>query len=231
MLRTSISPEINALGAVMIVITIALPLVGGFMIHAGSAEFDKKKRTAWCRSATNGGMMDLGDGKRYQRLLEAYESGDVDRRTLLKIIGGMAAAVGVVGLPGRGLQPQRARRGRQHPLRRLGQHRLGSLPQFRFPAVHREDRHQGGRGRVRRAPSEFLSLVKAARPGDYNIFLVSGVYDYARFCKAGFGEAINEANTSEPSTGPAGDPRGLPARSPRASSMRCRSTTASPACL
>jgi spermidine/putrescine transport system permease protein len=33
MLRTSISPEINALGAVMIVITIALPLIGGFMIR------------------------------------------------------------------------------------------------------------------------------------------------------------------------------------------------------
>ncbi|TXH34154.1 MAG: ABC transporter permease [Rhodospirillaceae bacterium] len=33
MLRTSISPEINALGAVMIVITVALPLVGGFVVR------------------------------------------------------------------------------------------------------------------------------------------------------------------------------------------------------
>jgi len=33
MLRTSISPEINALGAVMIVITIALPLIGGFVVR------------------------------------------------------------------------------------------------------------------------------------------------------------------------------------------------------
>ncbi|MET1025963.1 MAG: ABC transporter permease [Dongiaceae bacterium] len=33
MLRTSISPEINALGAVMIAITIALPLIAGFIIR------------------------------------------------------------------------------------------------------------------------------------------------------------------------------------------------------
>ena len=33
MLRTSISPEINALGAVMIVITVALPLLGGYMVR------------------------------------------------------------------------------------------------------------------------------------------------------------------------------------------------------
>src|SRR5260221_3142655 len=33
MLRTSVSPEINALGAVMIVITIALPLVGGYVVR------------------------------------------------------------------------------------------------------------------------------------------------------------------------------------------------------
>lgn len=33
MLRTSVSPEINALGAVMIVITIALPLIAGYMVR------------------------------------------------------------------------------------------------------------------------------------------------------------------------------------------------------
>jgi spermidine/putrescine transport system permease protein len=33
MLRTSISPEINALGTVMIVITVALPLLGGLLVR------------------------------------------------------------------------------------------------------------------------------------------------------------------------------------------------------
>ena len=37
-------------------------------------------------------------------------------------------------------------------------------------------------------------LVKAAQPGDYNVFLVSGVYDYYRFIKAGYGSSINEKN-------------------------------------
>ena len=37
--------------------------------------------------------------------------------------------------------------------------------------------------------------MKQAQPGDYNIFLVSGgLCDYYRFCKAGFGDVINEAN-------------------------------------
>ena len=35
--------------------------------------------------------MKFGDDKKYERLLEAYESGDIDRRSLLRIIGGMAA--------------------------------------------------------------------------------------------------------------------------------------------
>ncbi len=60
---------------------------------------------------------------------------------------------------------------------------------------------------------EFLSLVKAAQPGDYNVFLVSGVYDYARFCKAGFGDAINEANIPNLAKCSAGDPEAFRSRS------------------
>jgi spermidine/putrescine transport system permease protein len=33
MLRTSISPEINALGTVMIILTILLPLIGGYVVR------------------------------------------------------------------------------------------------------------------------------------------------------------------------------------------------------
>jgi spermidine/putrescine transport system substrate-binding protein len=139
------------------------------------------------------GMMDLGDSKKYQRLLEAYESGDVDRRTLLKIIGGMAAAVGVVGLPVAGFS--RSALAAVESIRFDGWGGIVSeaFHNYAFPPFTEKTGIKVVEGEFGDT-EEFLSLVKAAQPGDYNIFLVSGVYDYARFCKAGFGEAINEAN-------------------------------------
>ena len=137
--------------------------------------------------------MDLGDSKKYQRLLEAYESGDVDRRSLLKIIGGMAAALGVVGLPVAGLS--RSALAAVESIRFDGWGGIVSeaFHNFAFPPFTEKTGIKVVEGEFGDT-EEFLSLVKAAQPGDYNIFLVSGVYDYARFCKAGFGEAINEAN-------------------------------------
>ncbi|WP_459851595.1 extracellular solute-binding protein [Dongia sp. agr-C8] len=138
-------------------------------------------------------MMDLGDSKKYQRLLDAYESGDVDRRTLLKIIGGMAAAVGVVGLPVAGFS--RSALAAVESIRFDGWGGIVSeaFHNYAFPPFTEKTGIKVVEGEFGDT-EEFLSLVKAAQPGDYNIFLVSGVYDYARFCKAGFGEAINEAN-------------------------------------
>jgi len=137
--------------------------------------------------------MDLGDSKKYQRLLEAYESGDVDRRSLLKIIGGMAAAVGVVGLPVAGFS--RSALAAVESIRFDGWGGIVSeaFHNYAFPPFTEKTGIKVVEGEFGDT-EEFLSLVKAAQPGDYNIFLVSGVYDYARFCKAGFGEAINEAN-------------------------------------
>jgi spermidine/putrescine transport system permease protein len=40
MLKTSISPEVNALGTVMIVMTVGIPLIGGILIQL----FTKLKR-------------------------------------------------------------------------------------------------------------------------------------------------------------------------------------------
>ena len=44
-------------------------------------------------------MKKFTDQKRYERLLAAVQSGDIDRRSLLRIIGATAAAVGVTGGP------------------------------------------------------------------------------------------------------------------------------------
>jgi len=137
--------------------------------------------------------MKFGDDKKYERLLAAYESGDIDRRSLMRIIGGMAAAVGVVGLP----------------LAKYSRNAMAAAQSIRFDGwggIVSEAFHnnafppftaktgtkvvEGEFGDT----DEFLSLVKAAQPGDYNVFLVSGVYDYYRFIQAGFGSAINEKN-------------------------------------
>src|SRR6185369_9145120 len=140
-----------------------------------------------------GKTMKFGDDKKYERLLEAFESGDIDRRSLLHIIGGMAAAVGVVGLPLAGYSRQALAAG----VDKVRFDGWGGIVSEAFHNNFPDFTTKTGLKVVEGEfddTDEFLSLVKAAQPGDYNIFLVSGVYDYARFCKAGFGDFINEAN-------------------------------------
>ncbi len=62
---------------------------------------------------------------------------------------------------------------------------------------------------------EFLTQVKASQPGEYNIFLVSGVYDYARFNKAQFGAFDQRGEHPEPAEDPAGDAGSVPQRKRR----------------
>jgi len=138
--------------------------------------------------------MKLNDPKRYERLLAAYESGDVDRRTLLRIVGAAAAAVGVIG----------------GPLTVLGRRALAAGPDSirfdgwggivseafhnnAFPAFTEKTGIKVVEGEFGDT-DEYMALVKAAQPGDYNVFLVSGVYDYYRFVKMGFADFLNEAN-------------------------------------
>lgn len=139
-------------------------------------------------------MKKLTDPKRYERLLEAVHNGDIDRRSLLRIIGATAAAVGVIGGP-LNLLSRKAMAESVDSIRFDGWGGIVSeaFHNFAFPPFTEKTGIKVTEGEFGDT-EEFLSLVKAAQPGDYNIFLVSGVYDYARFCKAGFGDVINEAN-------------------------------------
>ena len=138
--------------------------------------------------------MKLGDYKKYERLLEAYENRDIDRRSLMKIIGAMAAAVGVVGGPLTGLS-RKAMAANPESIRFDGWGGIVSeaFHNYAFPPFTEKTGIKVSEGEFGDT-EEFLALVKAAQPGDYNLFLVSGVYDYARFTKAGFGDFVNEAN-------------------------------------
>lgn len=126
---------------------------------------------------------------RYERLLERYGNGDLDRRSFLGLIGAAGLAYGV-----------------QTPFARQA---LAAVNEVRFDGwggvvseafrkyafdpytaktgVPVVDGTFGG-------GDEYLSRVKASQPGEYNIAHLSGVFDYARYANLGFASELNEAN-------------------------------------
>ena len=137
--------------------------------------------------------MKFGDDKKYERLLEAVGNGDVSRRQLMAFLGVAAAAVGVTGGPFKGLTREALAAVEQVRFDGWGGIVSEAFHNFAFPPFTEKTGIKVVEGEFGDT-DEFLTLVKAAQPGEYNIFLVSGVYDYARFNKAGFGSWINEAN-------------------------------------
>lgn len=137
--------------------------------------------------------MKFGDDKKYERLLEAVGNGDISRRQLMGFLGVAAAAVGVVGGPFKGLTREALAAVEQVRFDGWGGIVSEAFHNFAFPPFTERTGIKVVEGEFGDT-DEFLTLVKAAQPGEYNIFLVSGVYDYARFNKAGFGAWINESN-------------------------------------
>ncbi|WP_119304642.1 extracellular solute-binding protein [Dongia deserti] len=137
--------------------------------------------------------MRFGDDKKYERLLEACGNGDISRRQLMGFLTVAAAAVGVVGGPFRGLTREALAAVEQVRFDGWGGIVSEAFRNNAFPAFTKKTGIKVVEGEFGDT-DEFLTQVKASQPGEYNIFLVSGVYDYARFNKAGFGAWINEAN-------------------------------------
>lgn len=139
-------------------------------------------------------MKKLTDQKRYERLLAAVQAGDIDRRSLLRIIGATAAAVGVTGGP-LGLLRRQAFAEGVESIRFDGWGGIVSeaFHNNAFPQYTEKTGIKVVEGEFGDT-DEFISLVKAAQPGEYNVFLVSGVYDYYRFVKMGLADFVNEAN-------------------------------------
>jgi spermidine/putrescine transport system substrate-binding protein len=137
--------------------------------------------------------MKFGDDKKYERLLEAVGNGDISRRQLMGFLGVAAAAVGVTGGPFKGLTREALAAVEQVRFDGWGGIVSEAFHNYAFPPFTEKTGIKVVEGEFGDT-DEFLTLVKAAQPGEYNIFLVSGVYDYARFNKAGFGSWINEAN-------------------------------------
>jgi spermidine/putrescine transport system substrate-binding protein len=137
--------------------------------------------------------MKFGDERKYERLLEAYGNGDISRRDMMRLLTVAAAAVGVVGGPFGKLTREALAAVEQVRFDGWGGIVSEAFHNFAFPPFTEKTGIKVVEGEFGDT-DEFLTQVKASQPGEYNIFLVSGVYDYARFNKANFGAWINEAN-------------------------------------
>ena len=126
---------------------------------------------------------------RYERLLDRYRNGDIDRRSFLGLIGAAGLAYGV-----------------QTPFARQA---LAATNEVRFDGwggvvseafrKYAFDPYTAKTGitvvdGTFGGGDEYLSRVKASQPGEYNIAHLSGVFDYARYAGLGFASELNEAN-------------------------------------
>jgi len=135
----------------------------------------------------------MNDEKRYERLLERYRNGDLDRRTFLGLLGAAGMAVGLGG----------------GVMGALGRRAFAAVEQIRFDGwggvvseafrKHAFDPYEKATGTTVvdgtfGSTDEFLTRVKASRAGEFNIFHASGVFDYARYVDLGYGTRLNEDN-------------------------------------
>ena len=77
MLKISISPEINALGTLMIIVTVGMPLLGGGLACQPGTQRAKTRQQRRKKSMKHVTDRETGG------LRERYGNGDLDRRTFL----------------------------------------------------------------------------------------------------------------------------------------------------
>ncbi len=132
----------------------------------------------------------MDDTKRYQKLLERYRNGDIDRRRFLSLLGAAGLVAGVAG-----------------PFTR---HAFAESPsQVRFDGwggVVSEAFRQYAFDPYTEATGitvvdgtftgadEYLAQVQAAGAGEFNVAHLSGVFDYARYHNLDLSSELNEDN-------------------------------------
>lgn len=136
----------------------------------------------------------MTDSRRYEKLLERYENGDIDRRTFLKALGLAGLAAGVVGGP-MGWLAREARAAKPEQIRFDGWGGVVSEafrehafePYEKATGIPVVDGTFGG-------ADEYLARVRASQPGEFNLAHLSGVFDYARYHNLDLSTQINEGN-------------------------------------
>lgn len=134
----------------------------------------------------------MTNDKRYERLLERYRNGDIDRRTFLGLLTVAGVAAGVYGGP---LRPISEAMAAVEQVRFDGWGGVVSeafreyafKPYTKATGIEVVDGTFGG-------ADEYLSRVKASQPGEFNIAHLSGVFDYVRYHNLGLSTELNEDN-------------------------------------
>jgi len=132
----------------------------------------------------------MDDTKRYERLLERYRNGDVNRRTLLGLLGAAGAAYG--------LQTPFAGMARAQDVTQVRFDGWGGVVSEAFRR-HAFDPYTAATGinvvdGTFSGGDEYLAQVRASREGEYNIAHLSGVFDYARYVNLGLTVELDLAN-------------------------------------
>ena len=132
----------------------------------------------------------MDDTKRYERLRERFQNGDLDRRNFLGLLGAAGLAYGV-----------------QTPFARFAN--AADVTQVRFDGwggvvseafrKYAFDPYTAKTGvtvvdGTFPGGDEYLAQVRASKPGEYNIAHLSGVFDYARYHNFDLTSELNIAN-------------------------------------
>jgi len=136
----------------------------------------------------------MDDTKRYQKLLERYRDGNIDRRTFLGLLGAAGIVAGVTGGPFSALRRQ-AFAAKPDQVRFDGWGGVVSeafrehafKPYTEKTGINVVDGTFGG-------ADEYISRIKASQPGEYNIAHLSGVFDYVRYHGLELSTELNEDN-------------------------------------
>ncbi len=132
----------------------------------------------------------MENSKRYQRLLERYKNGDIDRRTFLGLIGAAGVAYGVVSPFSRyaaAATPDQVRFDGWGGVVSEAFREHAFNPYEQKTGIKVVDGTFGG-------GDEYLARVRSSQPGEYNLAHLSGVFDYARYHGLGLTTTINEDN-------------------------------------
>jgi spermidine/putrescine transport system substrate-binding protein len=133
----------------------------------------------------------MDNSKRYERLLERYKNGDLDRRTFLGLIGAAGLTYGVVSPFSRyaeaATNPDQVRFDGWGGVVSEAFREHAFNPYEEKTGIKVVDGTFGG-------GDEYLARVKSSQEGEYNLAHLSGVFDYARYHTQGLTTTLNEDN-------------------------------------
>ena len=132
----------------------------------------------------------MDNTKRYERLLERYRNGDMDRRNFLGLIGAAGAAYG--------LQTPFARYANAQTVQQVRFDGWGGVVSEAF-RKHAFDPYTAATGinvvdGTFSGGDEYLAQVRSSQEGEFNIAHLSGVFDYARYVNFGLTVELNTDN-------------------------------------